>query len=93
MTAYGIGAFSLAAALGLATTMPMWVAVTFIAVAILIITGILRSVGSPSRSRSEAPAQTPAAAQPATVRAVVPTRVILPIPRQRGAGRLARPVE
>lgn len=82
MTAYGVGAVSLAAALGLATAMPMWVAVTFIGLAVLIITLILRSVGSPGR----APARVVA-------RALVRPRVVVPIPRQRGARRLPRAVE
>jgi hypothetical protein len=94
MTAYGIGAFSLAVALGLATAMPIWVAVTFIAVAVVCITGMLRAVGLPNRE----PAAARSSSRPSRGRAAVRPRSVgqprvLPIPRQRRDGRLARPVE
>jgi len=88
MTAYGVGAVSLAVALGVATALPMWVAVSVIAAAILFIAGMLRWVGGSGRVPALA-----RSAGPTWVRGASRPQVTLPIPRQRGASRLPRAVE
>jgi hypothetical protein len=54
MTLYGVGAVAVAAAVGFATVMPIWVALTFIGLCVLVITGILRAVGGPARVPTQA---------------------------------------
>jgi hypothetical protein len=61
MLTYSVGTGAVAAALGLAVVLPMWMELLFIAVALLVIAMILRAVGGPRTRRSEgAPLAIPA---------------------------------